>query len=50
VVDVAFAQNRSETLGALDPLAAVQQVHWTIRSAFIAHQAAAEGAGSSPLR
>jgi len=39
---VAFAENRSEVLGAPDPLAAVQQVHWSIRTAFIDYQAAAE--------
>jgi hypothetical protein len=33
VVDMAFAENRSEVLGAPDPLAAVQQVHWSIRKA-----------------
>ncbi|MGZ4254831.1 MAG: hypothetical protein ACXVS6_22780 [Solirubrobacteraceae bacterium] len=41
-LDVAFAQNRSEVLGAPDPLAAVQQVHRSIRKAFIDHQTAAE--------
>jgi hypothetical protein len=41
-VDMAFAENRSEVLGAPDPLAAVQQVHWSIRKAFIDYQAAAE--------
>jgi hypothetical protein len=41
-VDVAFAENRSEVLGADDPLAAVQHVHWNIRKAFIAYQSAAE--------
>jgi hypothetical protein len=37
-----FAENRSEVLGAPDPLAAVQKVHWSIRKAFIDYQAAAE--------
>ena len=30
VVDMAFAENRSEVFGAPDPLAAVQQVHWML--------------------
>jgi hypothetical protein len=42
-VDVAFAENCSEVLGARDPLAAVQQVHWCIRKSFSEYQAAAEG-------
>ena len=42
VVDMAFAENRSEVLGAPDPLAAVQQVHGSIRKAFIDYQSAAE--------
>jgi hypothetical protein len=41
-VDMAFAENRSEVLGAPDPLPAVQQVHWTVRSAFVDYQAVAE--------
>jgi hypothetical protein len=41
-IDVAFAENRSEVLGAPDPLAAVQQVHWQIRKAFVEYQTAAE--------
>ena len=41
-VDVAFAEHRSEALGGPDPLAAVQQVHWQIHSAFIAYETAAE--------
>lgn len=41
-VDIAFAQNRSEVLGAPDPLAAIQQVHWTVRKAFVEYQSAAE--------
>jgi len=41
-VDVAFAEHRSEVLGAADPLAAIQQVHWSIRSAAHDYQAAAE--------
>ncbi len=39
---VAFAENRSEVLGAPDPLASVQRVHWSIHSAFLAYQTAAE--------
>jgi hypothetical protein len=42
VVDMAFADNRSEVLGAPDPLAAVQQVHWSVRKAFTDYQSAAE--------
>jgi len=42
VVDVARAENRSDALGALDPLAALQQAHWRIRKAFSEYQAAAE--------
>ena len=41
-VDVAFAEHRSEALGAPDPLAAIQRVHWSIHNAFLTHQAAAE--------
>ena len=41
-VDVAFAEHRSEVLGAPDPLAAIQQVHWTVRKAFVDYQSAAE--------
>ncbi len=41
-VEVAFAEHRSEVLGASDPLAAVQQVHWQVRSAFRDYQTAAE--------
>ena len=41
-VDLAFAEHRSEVLGAPDPLAAIQQVHWQIHRAFIAYQAVAE--------
>ncbi len=41
-VDMAFAENRSEALVAPGPLAAVQQAHWAIRSAFLACQAARE--------
>jgi hypothetical protein len=41
-IDVAFAEHRSELLGACDPLAAIQQVHWQIHRAFIAYQAVAE--------
>jgi hypothetical protein len=32
-VEVAFAKNRSEVLGAPDPLVAAQQVHWRIHRA-----------------
>lgn len=42
VVDTAFAETRSEVLGADDPLAAVQQVHWSVRKAFIDYQSAAQ--------
>lgn len=42
VVDVAFAENRSEVLGDADPLRAVQQVHWRIHHAFHDYQTAAE--------
>jgi hypothetical protein len=41
-IDVAFAENRSEVLGAPDPLAAAQQVHWSVHRAFIEYQTAAE--------
>ena len=41
-VEIAFAENRSEVLGAPDPLAAIQQVHWTVRKAFVDYQSAAE--------
>jgi hypothetical protein len=41
-VDIAFAEHHSEVLGAPDPLAAVQQVHWQIHSALNAYQSAAE--------
>ncbi len=41
-LDVAFAENCSEVLGAPDPLAAIQQAHWTIRKAFVDYQSAAE--------
>ena len=41
-IDLAFAEHRSEVLGARDPLAAVQQVHWQIHRAFIAYQTVAE--------
>jgi hypothetical protein len=36
------ATNRSEVLGAPDPLAAIQRVHWQIHRAFHDYQAAAE--------
>jgi hypothetical protein len=41
-VDAAFAENRSEVLASAHPLAAVQQVHWSIHRAFIDYQTAAE--------
>lgn len=41
-VDFAVANHHSEVLAAPDPLAAVGQVHWCVRQAFIEHQAAAE--------
>lgn len=41
-IDVAFAEHRSEVLGAADPLAAIQRVHWSIAGAFTAYQTAAE--------
>jgi hypothetical protein len=41
-VDVAFAEHRSEVLGARDPFAAVQEVHWQIHRAFITYQTVAE--------
>ena len=41
-VDVAFANNRSEIVGAGDPLREAQDVHWTIQYAFIDCQTAAE--------
>jgi hypothetical protein len=41
-VEFAFAEHRSEVLGAPDPLAAIQQVHWTVHKAFLDYQTAAE--------
>lgn len=41
-VDVAFAEHRSEVLGAADPLTAIQQAHWQIHRAFTAYQTVAE--------
>ena len=41
-VEVGFAENRSQVLGAPDPLAAAQQVHWTIHKAFCTYQSACE--------
>jgi hypothetical protein len=41
-VDVAFAENRSEVLGARDPLQAIQQTHWQIHKAHHDYQHAAE--------
>lgn len=43
IADMAFADHRSEVLGADDRLAAVQQVHWSVRKALIDYQSAAEG-------
>ena len=42
VVDAAFAENRSEVLGAQDPLREIQRVHWKIHRAFCDYQSAAE--------
>jgi hypothetical protein len=42
VVDQAFANNRSEVLGAPDPLAAIQRVHWQVHRTFHDYQAASE--------
>ena len=42
VVEAALAQNRSEVLGAPDPVAALQQVHHSTRTAFTDYQTAAE--------
>ena len=42
VLDSAWVENRSEVLAAPDPLAAVQQVRWSIRSAFTDYEAAGE--------
>ena len=42
VFEIAFAENRSEVLGAPNPLAAIQQVHWTVHKAFVDYQSAAE--------
>jgi hypothetical protein len=41
-IDAAAATSRSEVLEAEDPLAAVQQVHWTIHRAFVDYQTASE--------
>jgi len=41
-VDQAFANNRSEVLGASDPLVAVQRVHWQIHRAFCDYQQVSE--------
>jgi hypothetical protein len=41
-VDAASAHNRSEILGAPDPLREAQRVHWTVHHSFVAYQAAAE--------
>jgi hypothetical protein len=42
VVNAAAVENRSAVLGARDPLAALQQVHWHVNRAFIDYQTAAE--------
>ena len=42
VLDQAFANNRSEVLGAPDPLTAIQRVHSRIHRAFTDYQAATE--------
>jgi hypothetical protein len=39
---LASAEERSEVLGAQDPLQAARQAHWQIHSAFIDYQTAAE--------
>jgi hypothetical protein len=41
-VEVAFARNRSEILGAPDPIREAQHVHWTIHHAFHDYQTLAE--------
>jgi hypothetical protein len=41
-VEAASANNRSEILGAPDPLREAQRVHWTIHHWFLEYQAAAE--------
>jgi hypothetical protein len=41
-IDVAFAEHRSEVLGAPDMSAAVQRVHWQIHRAFSRYQTVAE--------
>ena len=41
-VDVAFAEHRSEVLGAPNPLTAIQRVHWSIAGALTVYQTAAE--------
>ena len=41
-VDIAFTENRSEVLGAPDPLGAAQRVHWQIHRAFIDYQTVAD--------
>jgi hypothetical protein len=41
-VDAASAHNRSEILGAPDPLREAQRVHWTVHHSFVEYQAAAE--------
>jgi hypothetical protein len=38
----AFAKNRSEALGAPDPLQTVQQIHWQIHKAHCDYQRVAE--------
>jgi hypothetical protein len=41
-VEVIFANNRSEILGAPDPTREAQHAHWTIHHAFLDYQTAAE--------
>lgn len=41
-VEVAVAEHRSEVLSAVDPLGAVQEVHWRVHRAFLTYQTAAE--------
>lgn len=41
-VNVAFAENRSDVLGAPDPLQAIRQIHWQIHKAHCDYQHAAE--------
>lgn len=41
-LDAAVAQNRSEILGAADPLRQAREVHWAIHQAFLDYQTVAE--------